>query len=197
MFKKILNDDEILTTIRSGKNEDKALEQLYKILLPKVKMKCKKYGMSEDYAYDIFQESILRLYDYIKQGKFNSTYSIEAFVMTIARNKTIDLNRKKKNRPEIEINDFNLPLDLDIEYNTMLTEERKIALEQIFSSIGEKCKELLLLRKYDKRTMTEICEIMGFKSANSAKTQAYKCKQKLIKNLEENPSLANEIFDYE
>lgn len=197
MYKKLL-DSEILFLIRSGSNEDKALEQLYKVLLPKVKIICKKYKTNDIDAYDIFQESILRLYDYVKQDKFNDQYSIEGFVLAVARNKIIDSTRKNKKRAEVEINEFNVPSDLIVynEADTMLTTERKKAIEEIFSSIGEKCRELLLLRKFDKRSMTEICEIMGFSSENSAKTQTYKCKQKLIKNLEDNPSLVNEFLDY-
>ena len=191
---KTLTDDDILLAIRNGKGEGKALEQLYSILLPKVKVICRKYKASNIDSYDIFQESIIKLYDYVKLNKFKSTYSIEAFVVTIAKNKIIDTLRKKNRRSEVEIDEIKTPKDLIIDDDLLVTEEKKKALEQLFSTIGERCKELLLLRKYDKRSMTEICDIMGFSSEDSVKTQTYKCKQKLIKSLENNPSLASELL---
>lgn len=195
MSKKLIDKD-ILVAIRSGKEEEKALETLYKILLPKVKGICKKYRANDVDAYDVFQESIIKLYDYIKKDKFNVSYTIEAFVLTIAKNKMIDTLRKQNNRSEVLIDEFTTPKDLVIDHDILLITEKKKVLEQIFSSIGERCKELLLLRKYDKRSMTEISQIMGFNSENSAKTQTYKCKQKLIKSLEDNPTLANEFLAY-
>ena len=54
----------------------------------------------------------------------------------------------------------------------------------------------MLLSIYDKRSMKEISTMLGFSSQDSAKTQSYKCKQKLIKSLKENPTLAKEVMSY-
>lgn len=194
MSKKGLIDQDILLAIRTGQNERKVLELLYEVLLPKVKMICVKYRMKDVEAYDVFQESILKLYDYVKRGKFNESYTIESFILIVARNKVIDIIRKAKNRVEVELEDHKTPEDLIVDTDQLMTKEKRKAINQLFASIGEKCKELLLLSKFDKRSMTEICELMGFKSENSAKTQAYKCKKKLIESLEENPSLAKEVL---
>jgi RNA polymerase sigma factor (sigma-70 family) len=196
MSKKILNDDDILSAIYSGKNEDQALEFLYSNLLPKVKRISKKYKANDVDSYDIFQESIIKLYDYVKLKKFNKKYSIESFVLTVTRNQIIDNLRTNSRRQQVDINDFNTPEDLIVDNDILVTNEKIKALEQLFYAIGERCKELLLLRKYDKRSMNEICEIMGFSTENSAKTQIYKCKQKLIKSLEDNPELANEVLGH-
>ncbi len=197
MGKKELVDQDILTAIRSGRDEQKALEILYRVLLPKVKMICKRYKAKDVDAYDVFQESVLKLYDYVKTSRFNESYSIESFVLVIAKNKVIDILRKAKNKIEVELEDFKTPGDLIVSNDQLIIKEKSDIINQLFSSIGEKCKELLLLSKYDRRSMTEISHLMGFKSENSAKTQAYKCKQKLIKSLESNPSLAKEILGYD
>lgn len=197
MGKKELVDQDILIAIRSGRDEQKALEILYRVLLPKVKMICKRYKAKDVDAYDVFQESVLKLYDYVKTSRFNESYSIESFVLVIAKNKVIDILRKAKNKIEVELEDFKTPGDLIVSNDQLIIKEKSDIINQLFSSIGERCKELLLLSKYDRRSMTEISHLMGFKSENSAKTQAYKCKQKLIKSLESNPSLAKEILGYD
>ncbi len=194
MSKKELIDQDIYMAIRTGENEKKALELLYKVLLPKVKMICKKYKAKDVDAYDVFQESILKMYDYVKKDKFNTSYTIESFVMVVAKNKIIDSFRKAKNRIEVELEDHKTPEDLIENTDQLMTREKRDAINQIFSTIGERCKELLLLSKFDRRSMTEISKLMGFNSENSAKTQAYKCKKKLIQSMEENPGLAKEIL---
>ncbi len=195
MFKKAFSNKEILNLIRNG-DEDKALAYLYKKVLPKVKNLVKKYRIDDIDAYDIFQEALLKFYDYVKRDKFNEKYTIEAFMITIARNKIIDITRVLKNRPEVEISDLNHSEEYNQDSNSMISEERKKNLDDLFSSIGERCKELLLLSIFDKRSMTEISETLGFSSENSAKTQNYKCKQKLIKKLEQDPVLAKEVLSY-
>lgn len=195
MFKKEYSNKEILTLIRDG-NEDKALAYLYIKVLPKVKRLTKKYRINDIDAYDIFQESLLKFYDYVKRDKFNDNYTIEAFMLTIARNKLIDITRTAKNRPEVEITDYNYSVEHGNDSNLMISKERKKGLEDLFLMIGERCRELLLLSIFDKRSMSEICDILGFSSENSAKTQNYKCKQKLIKTLEMNPGLAKEVLPH-
>lgn len=195
MFEKSLSDQEILLAIKAGR-DDRALEQLYKELFPKVRRIVSKYNTRGIDAYDIFQESILRFYDYVKQNKFNEKQSIDAFVITVAKNKTIDYLRKNSSKFEASMEDgmtesYEVP-----ETNILEMTEKNESLKAIFSTIGEKCKELLLLSVFDRRSMVEIAETLGFSSENSAKTQNYKCKQKLIKALAANPELAKEVMAY-
>ena len=100
MFKKSFSNKEILAAIRKG-DESEVLEYLYRKVSPKVKSLTKKYRIQDMDAYDIFQESLLRFYDYVKRDKFNETYTIEAFMLTVAKNRIIDITRKLKKRPEV------------------------------------------------------------------------------------------------
>ena len=194
MIREMFSDQEILSLIEQG-NEERALEHLYKTLLPKVKKLTNKYRVRDLDAYDVFQESILKFYDYVKRGKFDSKHAIGAFVLTIAKNKLIDLTRKMKARPEVEIEESYIEYS-EKESNLVLIKEKRKSLETLFETIGERCKELLLLSLFDKRSMKDICHILGFSSENSAKTQNYKCKQKLIKSIEQNQQLVNEVLSY-
>jgi RNA polymerase sigma factor (sigma-70 family) len=196
MSKKTLSDEDILLAIYSGQNEDKALEFLYSKLLPKVKRISKKYKANDIDSYDVFQESIVKLYDYVKLRKFNDKYSIESFVLTIAKNRILDNLRKKTRRQEVEIKEHDIPKTLEANSDFLVTEEKRKAMEQVFATIGDRCKELLLLSVFDRRSMAEICKILDFSSENSAKTQKYKCKQKLIKSLEKNPNLAKIVLSH-
>lgn len=195
MFKKTLSDQEIVFAIKAGR-DDRALVQLYDNLFPKVQRIVSRYNTRGIDAYDIFQESILRFYDYVKQNKFNEKQSIDAFVITVAKNKTIDYLRKNSSKFEASMEEgmtetFGAP-----DMNFLEQTEKNESLIGLFSTIGDRCKELLLLSIFDKRPMSEIAGILGFSSENSAKTQNYKCKQKLIQALKTNPKLAMEVMNY-
>lgn len=195
MVGKTLTDQEVLEAIKDGR-EDVALEHLYVTLLPEVKKITKSFKTKELDAYDIFQESILKFYDYVKRGKFNPKHAIGAFVLTVAKNRLIDLTRKKRNQMEVSFDDSFIHLEDDTHFDGVVLKEKKTILEKIFELVGERCKELLLLSVFDRRSMTEISEQLNFSSENSAKTQNYKCKQRLIKALEQNPELAKQVDLY-
>lgn len=196
MIKKNLSDGEILNAISTG-NDDNALEFLYARILPKVKVICRKYSFSADEAYDIFQDAILKFYDYVKKGNFKTSYSVEGFILTISKNKAIDLYRKNSRRGIIKLPDYEeSQYDLPPQQDPLITQEKSIAISKLFEAIGDKCKELLLMSVFDRVPMKEIAVTLGFSSENSAKTQNYKCKQKLAKQLETNPELAKEVLNH-
>ncbi len=67
-------------------------------------------------------------------------------------------------------------------------------MRNLMDQLGERCKALLTLSVFDKRSMKEICGIMGFSSEDAAKTGNYKCKQRLMKLIKVTPSLM-ELFN--
>jgi RNA polymerase sigma factor (sigma-70 family) len=184
---KATKDKEILEAIHSGR-DDKALEHLYTTLLPKItQMICANSGGSEE-ANDIFQDAMLIFYKQVKEGKFDDQYEVSGFIYTICRNLWINRAKRKQRSTELTNKEFFIESDSDIELE-ILNEERSELVMGLLSKLGERCKELLMCSIFYKYSMKEICQIMGFSTENAAKTRNYKCKQKLLKLIEENPSL--------
>jgi RNA polymerase sigma factor (sigma-70 family) len=181
------SDKEVLEAIRSGK-DDLVLKYLYKTLLPRIKKYIISNSGDENDAKDIFQDAVMIFYKYVKLGKFDESNEIGAFVYTVSRNLWINV-AKKRNRSvalteETPITGFHGDADQEL-----ISQERETYVVNMFSKLGETCKTLLMYATFNKLSMKEIAEKMGFNSENVAKTKHYKCKQRLIELVKENTSV--------
>ena len=184
------HDSDILEAIRTGKN-NKVLAYLYNEILPKVKTYiCNNSGKEED-ADDIFQDAVMILYKHVKQKKFNEKYEIAGFLYSICRN--LWINKAKRDKRSITMEkqaDFQEPGDF---FEDIVTEEREQLINEAFEKLGKKCKEVLVCSIYHEMSLKEICEKMGFKNENAAKTKKYKCKQQLIEFVKNHPGFKREL----
>ncbi len=177
--------------MQSGSN-DKALEYLYIKIYPKIKTYIFKNSGTEDDAFDIFQDSIIILCKQVQLDKFDTKKEISGFLFSVCRN--LWINKAKRDKKTTRLTeDFDYKDSSDFS-NDIITNAKASGLKQITNMLGEKCYELLKSIIIYNKTPSEIIEQMGFATINSVKTQKYKCKQKLFKILEENPSL-NDIIE--
>jgi RNA polymerase sigma factor (sigma-70 family) len=182
------SDEAVLEAISKG--DDRVLAHLYKNVLPKIKAYVLKNNGSEDDAKDIFQDSVLVFYKYVKQGKFSPENEIAGFIFSVSRNLWIN-QAKKKNRV-VELSESTPMQEFTKSFaDELISREREEFVVNMFSKLGETCKQILLYSIYDKFSMKEIKEKMNFTSENVAKTKNYKCKQRLISLVKENASVEN------
>jgi RNA polymerase sigma factor (sigma-70 family) len=182
------SSEEVLMGIQTGK-DDKILEFLYDTVLPKVKQMVYKYRGSDDEAYDVFQEGILRFYHFVKQGKFDSNHKPEAFIYTVSKNLYIDYMRRQNKSVKIEAFDESSSQQVNSPLEKLISEEKEMKVKALFSRLGETCNRLLMYCFYHDLPAKEICEKMGFGSEDVLKTKKYKCKQRLLQLIKEDPSL--------
>ena len=181
------SDKDILSLIRKG-DDDRALSYLYKKVLPKIKHLIHSNSGDQDEAYDIFQDAIMIFYKQVKLDKYKDEYEIAGFIYSVSRN--LWINRVKRKNKSVSISEEIAVYETDSNLlDDLITEERETLVVQMLSEIGERCKELLLYSVFHKFSMKEICEKMGFSTENAAKTRNYKCKQKLIELVKNNPSI--------
>ena len=185
------SDDEILQALKSGQDRD-VLKYIYNTHFPKVNRYIKQNSGDQDAAFDIFQDSIMVFYRYVKEDKFDPQYDIGAFIFAVSKN--LWLNRLRKESREIVLPEY---VDFsDTGGNIMdhiFTREREEAVSEVLTRLGERCEELLRLSIFYRMKNTEICEKMGFSTENAVKTRKYKCMQKLITYIEERPGLKNAL----
>lgn len=173
-------------------NKEDLIRKAYKEYFPLVrKYVCSNKGDVDD-AKDVFQEALIKVIS--TPEKFgNPDYNEKAMILAIARNKWIDKVRRANN--------FSRKTDQIIEFeranystsDALFQSEKNKKIEEVFSSLGERCKELLTNTFFYNYSMKEIAELMNFSSEDSAKTQHYKCKQKLI-DLYKNDKSLKEIL---
>lgn len=185
------SDDEILQALKSGQDRD-VLKYIYNTYFPKVNRYIKHNSGDQDAAFDIFQDSIMVFYRYVKDDKFDPKYDIGAFIFAVSKN--LWLNRLRKESREVVLPEY---VDFsDTGGNIMdhiITREREEAVSEVLTKLGERCEELLRYSIFYRMKNTEICEKMGFSTENAVKTRKYKCMQKLITYIEERPGLKNAL----
>lgn len=185
-------DSQIIEAIKEGR-DDKALNNLYTDVYPKVESFIVKNGGDEDEAADIFQDAVLIFYKQVKKEKFKEDNPISGFIFTVSRNLWYNRIKKKNRNNHLSEYEYELPNDKNV-MDDLLTEERENKINQLLSYMEEKCRNILIYSIFHKFSMKEISKKMGFTSEDVAKTKNYKCKKKLMKVLQKHPDLKNLIL---
>ena len=186
------SDQQIIETIKTGNNNE-TLKFLYKRCFPKIKAYiCTNSGTQDD-ALDIFQDAVLALCKQVMMNKYNEKYEIDGFIYSVSRN--LWINKSKREQRKINLENFSDQIDNSDDFSDyIITRENEHIINTILEKLGRKCVELLKFSIFYKITNREICKKMSFTSEDAVKTQKYKCKQKLIKIMDEFP-VVKELID--
>ncbi len=165
-----MTDNEILEHLKNDRYT-KAVKGLYNCFPPVRQLVVSNSGNKED-AEDIFQEALLILYKKSKTGDFILSSSIKTYIVGVSKNLWYtELRRKGK---EIISTDMNELIE-----EPMIEQEQHYRLaEMAFNLLGEKCKQLLILFYFKKKSMQEVAHILEFSSEKVAKNQKYRCIEK-------------------
>lgn len=175
---KNFTDQEIIEAIYNGKDEE-VVKSLYESVLPNVRRYiCSNSGSPED-AFDLFQDALLVFYKLVATNKFDpEKYKIHGFILTVSKNLWINQMKKKarsldwKKRKETD--------DLDeTVLETLITEERKMVLDKVFQSLGDKCVEILTLFFYNRLSLKEIAIKLNYPSEEAVKVKSHRCRKLL------------------
>lgn len=168
------DDAQIAADLARG--DSAAFRKLYTLYFGMVRyLVCNNSGKEED-ARDIFQEAMVVLYEQARDGKLPENSSLKTWIYAICRNKW--LRQLEKNSRQSRFTDFE---DFDESIAAEETEDSNVhaLLRESLSRLGVGCRKLLLLFYYFKKSMEEIATELNYTNADNAKSQKYKCIQKL------------------
>lgn len=175
----IPDDKEIILGIRNGTKQ--SLELIYQAHFPMILQMVISNNGDEEEAKDIFQESIIVLYNKVKAGDFELNSKLKTYIYAICRRLWLKrLNQQSKFTHQLSVAE-------DVEESTTDLEEyehqnRQFQLMQTaLSQLGEPCKTIIEEFYLHNKSMQDICEQFGYTNADNAKTQKYKCLQRLKK----------------
>src|SRR5688500_15180922 len=166
-----MTNADLLHQIRSGNNKA-ALAELYKAF-PAVRHFIKTHGGNEDEARDVFQESLLVFYRNTLKPEFALTSSITTYLYAICKYIWKDELKKKNRNVNFEVTDTP-----DEVYDYQQEELKYKWLDQLLHALGDKCRDILQLLYYQKKSMEEVAERLGYTGVDSVKTQKYKCLER-------------------
>ena len=182
-----MDERSIISSIKKGE-DTLAFSKLYKTLFPGVKQYILKNNGTVEEAEDIFQDSLLLLYKYIKTNRLDEIKEINSFLFTVCRNNYINSAKVKNRNTSLSTSKEYIDNE-ETGYELMLTTEREKTIMELLTLTGERCKDLLFATIYESLSMKEICAKLGFSTEDAAKTKHYKCKQRLMEALKGKPHL--------
>jgi len=124
---------------------------------------------------DIFQEGILITYRKIKSPDFQLTASLQTYLFSVCKNLWSEHIRKKKTTTVLDVN----VLEDKVSEEDSTSDQISSKLHELIKNLGNPCKEILTRFYFYKEKMGVICKKMNYGSVNSAKTQKYKCLERL------------------
>jgi RNA polymerase sigma factor (sigma-70 family) len=173
-------DSEVILGILN--NSESALKRLYIAYFPMVLQLIINNSGDEDDAKDIYQEAIIVLYNKVKAGDFELSSKLKTYIYSVCRRLWLkrlgQINRYggdiKDFQEHFPVNDdeFDQHNERDIQFGKM---------ESALNLLGEPCKTIMEEFYIHNRSMQDICERFGYTNADNAKTQKYKCLQRLKK----------------
>jgi len=162
-------------------NSPDTLKRIYKVYFPMVLQMVLNNNGNEEDAKDIYQESIIILYNKVKAGDFELTSKLKTYIYSVCRRIWLKkLNQRSNKECELkDIHDF-LPVENDLELHEM-RDLQFSKMEESLLMLGEPCRTIIQDFYMQGRSMQEICDKFGYTNPENAKTQKYKCLQRLKK----------------
>lgn len=156
---------------RICKGDESALEEVYKKCYQMMTKMILSNSGTEDEAKDVYQDSLVVFWQKATSGNLVLTSKISTYIYSICKNLWCkELDRKKRLAHEQK--------DTAVFMDDESAERAKI-IHQCIDQLGDTCKKVLMYYYFDRLSMQEIADKLGFANTNTAKTRKYKCKQKL------------------
>lgn len=131
-------------------------------------------------AEDIFQEAMVVLYEKAQSKEFRLSCKIGTYLFAVSKH----LWYKKLHQNQRTSFTGEHAEDLVYEEDIISHEEREIHYEQLnlaLEKLGEPCSSLLKAYYQHEKSMQQIADDFGYTNADNAKTQKYKCLNRLRK----------------
>ena len=164
-----------------ARSDKKAVETIYRSHYNMVQSLILNNNGSADDAKDIFQETMIVLYEKARSGTFELHCQIKTYMYSVSRRLWLKkLQQTKRFTTDFGNPDSVVPVEDDLEDHLKRDQEFGM-MEKAILGLGEPCKSLLEAFYIEKKNMQEIAADFGYTNAENAKTQKYKCLMRLKK----------------
>ena len=186
MYSATYNEQQLLKALANG--ERAGTEHIYKQQFPVINSWLIKNGCSGDDAADLFQESMVVLFEKSQTADFRLTCNIGTYLFAVSKHLWYKkLQRQQKDPVRLfDNNDGEEDEGIADLYadDVSAHAERETHFEQLNSAmemLGEPCSSLLHAYYHKDKSMAEIAADFGYTNPENAKTQKYKCLTRLKK----------------
>lgn len=176
-----LNDSALLSSLAMG--DSKAISFIYKSTYQTVEKMVFKMNGSTDDAYDVFQDAVTILYEKAKSGDLHLTCKLSTYLVSVAKHLWLKkLSKKKRLQVSVLYDGLEENISVEGDISHFLEFENNVSkLKSCFEQIGEPCKSILNAFYIHNKSMTDIATDFGYTNSENAKTQKYKCLNRIRK----------------
>ncbi len=163
-------------------NEDKtSIERIYREHFSMVQSLVLNNTGTADDAADVFQETMIVLFQKAKAGNLELHCLLKTFIYSISKRLWLKkLQYLQRFTGQNEALEETIPVEEEMESHEKRQNDFSI-MENAMSKIGEPCKSLLEAYYIHRKQMQKIAGDFGYTNADNAKTQKYKCLVRLKK----------------
>lgn len=139
----------------------------------------------EGQAKDIYHDTLITIIHIIQKPDFVLTSSLSTLIFAVSKRlwlKHLEKNKKFSSYSDLYHPTFQVSRDNDIdEYIESYQEQEKNIqkMHMALQALGDTCYQLLKEFYYNRLSMEEIAQKLGYHNADVAKNQKYKCLQRL------------------
>ena len=165
-------ESKLIAQIRSG--DQKAIESIYIRYKMEFLAYSSRFSVKEEDAIDIYQDSIVTLYENILSGKLISlTSSLKTYLFAIGKYKIY--NSLKVQVTTADFSDYQFLLEEEDEEEFLLLEEKIENMQKAYQQLGSKCQEVVKLFYYENLSIEEIKDRLAYTSKDVVKSQKSRC----------------------
>lgn len=177
-------DNGLVAALRN--KEADVIRSLYQEHFPLIEHLVVSNSGSKDDALDLFQDGMMVIYRKSRDGDLELTCSFKTYLFSICRN--LWLKRLRKNRNlEVTILTDEESIDTENLETTFDEQERYRFFKSKLNRLGPDCQQVMTLF-FEGISMIRIAEIMGYASEGYAKKRKFKCKEKLVELIKNDPA---------
>ncbi len=172
--------------IRMKKGDKKAFNTMYLAFRPAfLAFFSSKYSLEKEVCFDLYQQTMLQVYENILQGKLDDIQStLKTYVFGVGKNISSNESRYKK----VRINHKDSVRDYIVQTQVEYTEVDKELIKRVMKKIKEMkevCQKLLIGYYVENKKTIELQYELKFSSEQGVRTQKSRCLnylRKMIKN---------------
>jgi RNA polymerase sigma factor (sigma-70 family) len=170
-------DEEIISGLKT--RDKRVINYVYERSNRQIKYLITTNSGSQMDAEDVFQDTMLVIYQKISTNNLNLTCSFETYLYSICKHLWLQkLNRRGTNYEYKEGNDHEEIEDENHMEEIILESEKYKLFQHHFQKMSKNDQKVLTLYM-NKTSLKQIAVIMGYKSEKYAKHRKYICKEKL------------------
>jgi RNA polymerase sigma factor (sigma-70 family) len=180
------------------KNNSLILRHIYKVYFHKIYSFVTNNKGGADEANDIFQEAIIVIYRKLKDDNLSfSNCAFETYLFSVCKLLWLkQLQYRKESIITTEDMDPYSDEIVDDDLSELIQKNERFKLFQDhFQKMGKDCQKILQLF-FEKVSIKQITEIMGYASDNYTKKRKHQCKEYLVKSIKQDFEY-KKIIDYD